>query len=611
VPHVERLEERAMPSVTIDSLKVPTHAKEFDSVLMSAEATDAEAQPLTYSWDFDDGTTQSGTDLHTVSHAYAKPGIYVVRLEVSDAESNEVVAYDAITIQDDGALIVYVTPDELTGKVNDPIAFAGSYSDPNGSVSASGIAWDFHYNGLTFNSMVTGTLTPSYTYNVAGVFDFALQITDEHGLREIAVGKALVRSYEGPTVTADSDLEITEGTSVTFAGSFTDPDGTVATQDIVWDFNQFDEHFGDVWGVLNPTWLFNTPGDYGVTFQVTDNHGMSDVWKLLVKVKHAPPWVESGTGYEAYVGDLVSLEGFYEMPASVDPLDIEWDFDYDGQDFTVDMAGTLSPEWSYSTTGTYTVALRVTDANNLTVLDGTEMLIGPARPGVTVNEQVTVTQGQFAQFNAVVITPEPYEIDWDFGDHDEGVFNPDSGAHNVLNPTHQYMKAGRYLVTVRVTNQSGGVRERTIPVTVVSVPPTATPSDSAPTPEATQVFIYLENLTDVNPDVEFEFHADWWGAVLNLNRNRWACCSRRKLQRESESRGRRGGEHLVDFPPTAPADGRSRESPSPWESTDGSDHWCSRWCRADTDSPDQQSITACPGAFQDGGNARIPCRCRR
>jgi len=48
-----------------------------------AQSSDPDGDPLTYSWDFGDGSSEPGA---TAFHYFVKPGRYVVRLKVSDGK---------------------------------------------------------------------------------------------------------------------------------------------------------------------------------------------------------------------------------------------------------------------------------------------------------------------------------------------------------------------------------------------------------------------------------------------------------------------------------------------------------------------------------------------
>jgi len=82
------------PVVTVSPPDLIVHAVAGKAVALGASATDANQDPLTYGWDFGDGTTASGPD---VSHAYAKAGTYTATVTVSDGRAT-VTASRAIAV---------------------------------------------------------------------------------------------------------------------------------------------------------------------------------------------------------------------------------------------------------------------------------------------------------------------------------------------------------------------------------------------------------------------------------------------------------------------------------------------------------------------------------
>jgi hypothetical protein len=74
----------------------------------------------------------------------------------------------------------------------------------------------------------------------------------------------------------------------------------------------------------------------------------------------------------AYVGHPVPFQGSATDPdGPKDIVSIQWDFNYDGQNFNPDAAaaGTLRPSHDFTVPGMYTVALQVTDRDGNVALD--------------------------------------------------------------------------------------------------------------------------------------------------------------------------------------------------------------------------------------------------
>ncbi len=465
-------------------------------------------------WDFDyQGTfTVDASGTLTPSNVYSTLGAYVVALRATDNAGAASLAFVSVDVRTTGALIVNAGTDR-DAAVGTPVTFSGSYVG-GGTIPPANLAWDFNYNGTSFNPMVTGTLTPTHTFTSPGLYQVALRVIGNQCGAEIDA-LTVGAWYVGPTANAGADRTIDVGDTIVFSGSYTDPDGTVASEGIAWDFDYDLETFTeDVTGTLTPSRQFSTAGTFTVALRIRDNHEMESIDLLSVTVLPVPPYVYAGANVDLAAGETAKFLGFYRMASTVAPAGIEWDFNYNGTTFNPDPTaiGNLTPSRLFNIPGTYTAALRVTDSGSVSRIGTASVLVVNARPVVTIADTLTTTQGQLASFSATVSSPDPVRIEWDFHTED-GSFNPDPLAEGQLNPTHTYIAAGTALAAIRVTNLVGGaVRLRTIKVTVNDVPPTATVTHSGPTSEGSPVTFTVSNVTDVNPNAAFDYAADWTGS---------------------------------------------------------------------------------------------------
>ena len=72
-----------------------------------------------------------------------------------------------------------------------------------------------------------------------GTYQVALQVIDSAGNIDTSVLTVTVNpvSYTGPTADAGPNQGINAEDSTSFSGSYSDPDGTVSSSGITWDFN--------------------------------------------------------------------------------------------------------------------------------------------------------------------------------------------------------------------------------------------------------------------------------------------------------------------------------------------------------------------------------------
>jgi PKD repeat protein len=111
-----------------------------------------------------------------------------------------------------------------------------------------------------------------------------------------------------------------------------------------------------------------------VGLRVTDVDGASDTDTASVVVANIAPFADAGGPYSGDQGAAITVSGSASSDPGNDIVGYAWDLDNDG--FYDDATG-VSAAFSSALPGTFTVGLRVTDA------DGDS---GTAMAGVTVND---------------------------------------------------------------------------------------------------------------------------------------------------------------------------------------------------------------------------------
>ena len=156
----------------------------------SAGSSDPEGQPLSYSWDFGDGTTSTAAN---PAHTYTQAGRYTVRLTVSDGVNTDIAAPLTITVGSPPTATILAPQDGLTFRGGDVISFSGSGTDAqDGTLPASAFTWniDFlHENHVHPGTPLTGVKSGTFTIPTTG-HDFSgntryrisLTVTDSDGL---------------------------------------------------------------------------------------------------------------------------------------------------------------------------------------------------------------------------------------------------------------------------------------------------------------------------------------------------------------------------------------------------------------------------------------------
>jgi len=336
---------------------------EFDG----SGSSDPDGTIDSYDWNFGDGTTGTGSN---PTHTYVDDGEYTVTLTVMDDEGGT-------GTNNADAIISNVAPTAdaggpYTGYVGQAVTFAGSATDP-GTVDVLTYVWDFDYGG-TFTVVESGVdlTNPSHTYDSEGSYTVALCVSDDDGVVSTistATFTITAPDEETPVITdATGDIDGTTGEPVSVSATITDNvdvasatvhytpiDGTETTVSMI-------EGAIDVWSADVPV-VSDKVGTitYYITAQdaaaKTARDPTTGTYSITVTDDDAPV-AEAGPDQSVLVNKEVTFDD-YGSSDNICITSYSWDFD-DSNGIQEDATGVMVTH-IYTTAGTYTVTLTVSD----------------------------------------------------------------------------------------------------------------------------------------------------------------------------------------------------------------------------------------------------------
>lgn len=397
-------------------------------------SADADGDPLTYVWDFGDGSPPR-TGMR-VAHTYAEGGIYPVVLTVDDGTGLS-------NASDRASLTVTInrppTADAGGNKAacaGDVVVFDGSASvDPDGGLLR--YHWDFG------DGTSAELVNPTKTYDLGALYPVTLTVRDESGLaNDSHTDRTMVRVDESPLAEAGPDQDVCAGTEVHFDGAASrDFDGVV---------NRFQWDFGDgaVGGGDKPVHVYQAPGTYRVLLSIEgDQVGQcshTDTDELVVRVAEAPVARIAGASSIA-VGVPGLFDGRESSGASGEIVSWRWDFG-DGTSAEGPVV-----EHTYEKPGAYVVGLSLeTDATTAAcnVAEVRHQVVANAQPVADAGADRLVGVDQEILFDGSASADPDGSIAawlWDFGD---------GSSAQGMNARHRFRAPGRYEVELTVLDQT-------------------------------------------------------------------------------------------------------------------------------------------------------------
>ncbi|MEM8887121.1 MAG: PKD domain-containing protein, partial [Bacteroidota bacterium] len=311
--------------------------------------------------------------------------------------------------------------------------------------------WAFG-NGNTsrVNSGVITTYTTPGTYTISlTVRDTLTGFTDTH--------TETITVFDDPT--AGFTADVTSGCApldVTFTDGTTPGDGALTSW--LWDFGD-----GNLGNTQNPTHTYASSGDYTVTLIVRDANGCQD---SLVRNDYIAVTELATVDFSAPVQTGCAPPLLVDFTASVTPADPNYTYLWDFGDGTT--SNQMNPSHFYSTNGSFTVSLTVTDPG------GCQELV--TKPNFVIIDQpvanftalsTSVCAGSVVSFINNSTGADSYT--WTFGD---------GNSSTDVNPNHTYAVPGTYSVSL-LANNSAGCNDVVVQTNLITVNPAPSAAFSA------------------------------------------------------------------------------------------------------------------------------------
>lgn len=421
-----RIHARPIASFTFSPAKpLEGQSTSFDG----RASSDPDGTVASYSWDFGDGTTGSGS---RPAHTYARFGVYTVSLTVTDN--------DGLTGTTSLGVRIHALPSaSFVSSPSRPlegasVSFDASAStDPDGTIAAYRWTWG---DGTTSGDL-TGPTT-SHRYTLFGTYGVTLVVVDADGFT--AQVTQTIRVYAAPIASFTfTPSNPRSGQTVTFDGSgSSDRDGTIAA-------------YRWTWGDGSPATDAATPivshvfaafGTFSVILRVTDADGFTAETTRQVRVLAPPTASFTYTPLTPTFGQRVSFDGSSSSDPDGTIVSYAWAFG----DGTTASGPTASHV--YPVAGSYPVSLTVTDDDGLSATRSVTLTVSAENKPPTAAFTLARTLMSVTVDASMSSDPEQTiaSYTWTWGDGTIG-----SG----VTASHTYSAGGAYSIGLTVTDGGG------------------------------------------------------------------------------------------------------------------------------------------------------------
>ena len=395
---------------------------------------------LQYRWDFGDGAATLWSGDRETGHVYPLKGNYSVRLEVVDDDGN--LSSDELTITIYNVEPSASVPGDLEGYEDRPVSFSGSGCDTLNDTAALMFSWDFGDGNHTSWGPRTDA---EHVYERSGNYTAFLLVLDGDGATGRANVTVRIRNVS-PTLSFEASSHLVEEdmpVSFYFNGDDTDSDRL----NLEYCLDTGNGTKGNWSPAIRMTHSYNVSGKFTVRGWVRDDDGDTGFVDLDVEVFNVKPeadfrLVKNGKELMESQQFVLDASSSMDTPSDLPLLNYTWKLP----------GGMVLHGMTVNAMLTDVGSNRVT----LTVRDD-DLAFSTVNKNIVVENELPVPHysyepdtpmaGDPVIFNAsstfLAPSDEGAEFIWNFGDGEMG-----TGEET----THVYAKAGRYRLTLTVTD---------------------------------------------------------------------------------------------------------------------------------------------------------------
>ena len=371
----------------------------------TVQFTNTSSNATTYSWSFPGGYPSTST-LQNPLVTYNDPGTYTVTLFASNGSSSDT---KTMNVSISG---IYSPIADFNYVVTDhDVNF---YDIGSGATSYT---WDFGDG-----SPLSYDHNPSHSYPLNGFYEVTMTVENQ-------CGSSTISYFVEISVLAEVDFtsDITAGCdpiTVIYLDKSTNGDS------YYWMFPGGTPSLSTE---VNPVVIYNDPGVYDVTLEVTNSAGV----KTLTKTSYITVNTSPKAGFTYVLNNSQSTF----TDTSHFATNYSWDFGDGGT------SSQQNPVHNYLDNGTFTVTQTVTNGCTSKTKTETIVISQPPVPSFTSSYTSPICAGEFIEFTSTS-TYSPTSYLWTF----EGGTPTTS---TLANPEIQYNTGGSFKVTLSVTNAFG------------------------------------------------------------------------------------------------------------------------------------------------------------